>query len=415
MASHLTGVVVAILIVFGLYASLEMAAGNPIFSQDKLDAHSVEQLYKLARDFGSEHQVEAILQLGQRPGDLSVTVPLLAKLAASPAELVKNAADSWLETIGAPAAGHLRPILDAESYAIACSAMRAIGPECKMYLPEIKRLLEDEKRMNRKCGLYALQGMGEHGKEAMDEIIVCVLDEDLNNQCSACRVLEKFGPDAIDAEKALLQLLEKGGPSTRGWAAVCLGAIGPTSSDVDVAKLLAEKLNSKRTFNPVEQQRLLAGLAYLGPDALKVADSVRAKMAGKNKFVRGHAAYALWRITGEADESLKVISALIDHPEHTDDGLEIAGKMGPAGLPLLDQVVRRLSANEPGTRELAVVAIGNMGPGAKSAEPKLVERLADSDALVRLAARRTLAEIRVEPAKQGGGEKAPAAKDETSR
>ena len=415
MASYLTGVVVAMLIVFGLYSSLEIASGNPFFSQDKLAEHSIEELRELAGDFSSEHQVEAILQLGSRPGDLSSTVPLLAKLTTSRNELVKNAADSSLEVIGAPAAVHLRPILDAESYPIACSAMRAIGPESKIYLPEIKRLLEDDERMNRKCGLYALQGMGEHGKEAMEEIIVCVLDEDLNNQCSACRVLEKFGPDAIDAEQELLQLLEHGGPSTRGWAAVCLGAIGPTSSDVDIAELLAEKLQSKKCINPIEQQRILSGLAHLGPEALKVADSVRAKMAGKNRFVRGHAAYTLWRITGEPEESLKVIGALMENPENTDDAIEIAGRMGPVALPLLEQIMRGLSANEPGTRELAVVAIGNMGPGANYAIPKLEERLNDNDALVRMATRRTLADIRVEPEEKERRKPVPAGQLEASR
>ena len=70
-----------------------------------------------------------------------------------------------------------------------------------------KRLLVDELAMRRRCGLYALQGMGESGKSAIKEIITCVSDTDLNNQCSACRVLESFGPDAIDAEEALLKLL----------------------------------------------------------------------------------------------------------------------------------------------------------------------------------------------------------------
>ena len=40
MGSYLTGLVVALLVIFGLYVSMEVSAGNPLFGQDKLDSHS---------------------------------------------------------------------------------------------------------------------------------------------------------------------------------------------------------------------------------------------------------------------------------------------------------------------------------------------------------------------------------------
>ncbi|MFT7631435.1 MAG: hypothetical protein ACI87E_002473, partial [Mariniblastus sp.] len=96
MRSHLTGTLIALAIVLGLYLAVEVSTGNPIFAQDKLEAQTEDELRELASDFTSPSQVEAIIQLGDRPGDLSKTVPLLAKLTTVPREMTKNAADSSL-------------------------------------------------------------------------------------------------------------------------------------------------------------------------------------------------------------------------------------------------------------------------------------------------------------------------------
>lgn len=390
MGSYVTGVLVAIGIVYGLSVAIESPISSTMFAQDKLGSHTTEQLLTIAVDPKSDDQVEAILQLGNRPGDLAVTVPLLAKLTLDFNELVKNAAHSALQKIGEPAAVHVRQFLDArtiENYKIACSAIRAIGPSCKIYMPEIKELLANENVMERKCGLFALQGMELEALAALDEVIQCVSDEDFNNQCSACRILEKLGPQAMEAEEALLKLLDEGNPSTRGWAAVCLGAIGPTTTNTEIAKLLAERLDAR---NPIERQRILTGLAYLGPEAKDFAGDVRALLESSDNFIRANAAYTLWRITGKQDEALNVLGELISDPNSPYDAIELLGKMGSDGLPLLSKIIQNLNSSEAGTRELAVVAIGNMGPKAGSAAAQVKVLLDDPDALVRVAARQTL-------------------------
>ena len=401
MGSYVTGVIVAIGLVCGLYMTMEVPYSQSLFAQDKLGSHSVDELLAITADPKSEDRVEAILQLGSRPGDLSVTVPILAKLTLDRDELVKNAAQSSLQKIGEPAAEHVRQFLDArtlENYKIACSAIRAIGPSCKVYIPEIKELLSADEIMKRKCGLFALQGMESESLAALDEIIECVSDDDFNNQCSACRILEKLGPDAMEAEASLLKLLDEGNPSTRGWAAVCLGAIGPTTTNTNVAELLADRLDAR---NPIEKQRVLAGLAYLGPEAKSVVGDVRAILDSKDDFIRANTAFTLWRITGDSDEALNVFGELMSSPTAGPDTVQLLGRMGSEGLPLLNKVIRNLNSPEAGTRELAVVAIGNMGPKAQSAASQVKELLNDPDALVRIAARRTLVALGETTASEG--------------
>jgi HEAT repeat protein len=402
MRSHFTGTLVAVIVLVGIYSAYQLSIGKPVFGQDRLGNLSEEELRVVAEDLTSRDQIEAILQLGVRPGDLSKTVPVLAKLAAFQNEIIKNASDSSLQEIGSDAAEHVRPFLDDNStngYRIACSALRAIGPGSKIYINELKDLLIDDNPVHRKCGLYALQGMGDEAQPAMKEIILCVLDKDLNNQCMACRILENFGPDAIDAEAALLEVQKNGGPSTRGWAALCLGAIGPTSSDVDVAELLAKQLQPRedgRPISPIEQQRVLTGLGYLGPEATKTLDTVREKLNGKNQFVRGHAAFALWKITGDADEAGSVFRMLLNDSTSVNDAVFLVGKMGPDALILAPDVANALNSSQPATRELAVTAIGNMGSAAASYKPKVKSLLNDNDPLVRMAARKAMENLKKE-------------------
>ncbi|MFK7767750.1 MAG: HEAT repeat domain-containing protein [Mariniblastus sp.] len=405
MGSYITGVIIAIVMVLGLYAAVETAAGRPVFStQDKHEGLSTAELKKISAKEADltaddvrgdeENRIAAILQLGEKPGELKDTFPLLAKLAAHPEEKIKNAAHAAIYRIGEPATPLVRDFFDRDTLQdnrAACSAIRAIGPSCKIYMDDVKALLLSEEKIERRCGLYALQGLGVEGVVLMDEIITCVLDEDFNNRCSACRILESFGGDAAPAIDVLLQLLEEGNPSTRGWAAVCLGSIGAENAgDHNFPELIASKLDA---INPVEVQRLLKGLALLGPDAITVVDAVEEKAKHKDGFVRSHAAYALWRITDKGDIPFKLLGDMLADDHLAPEALDLIGRMGPDAFPLLDTVTKKFSSEEAAVREEAAIAVGSMGPVAKKAISKLSVLLEDKDAMVRVAARRAIEKV----------------------
>lgn len=396
MVSNFVGILVAIAVVGGMYASLEIQAGNPLFIQEKLAGHDTAALHTAASDHNSPDQIEAILQLGNRPGDLSRTVPMLAEKLMSHDPLAKQAAHSSLEAIGAPAAEHLKEFFDRDTmdgYRIGCSGVRAVGPACKIYMPKILDLLRSDDPIKRRCGLFALQGMGDEALAAIDDLIDCIHDEDFNNQCSACRIIEGLGANASRAEPALKTLLEVGNPSTRGWAATCLGAIGPTTTaDYDLVELLASKLD---VMNPIEKQRILNGLSYLGLDAKAAAPAVEPLMLQtRDRILQGHAALAYWKITGQADRPLGVIRELIKDNNTGQEGNILAGMMGSDGLPLLADLVVQLKNEDPGIRESAVEAIASFGVQAESAYYDLEKAANDSDPLVRIAARRAMTRVK---------------------
>ena len=220
--------------------------------------------------------------------------------------------------------------------------------------------------------------------------------QDFNMQCMACRVLEKLGPDALDAEEALLNLLEEGNISTKGWAAICLGAIGPTASDVDISELLHGKLKTSRVAS--EYERLLIAFAHLGPEGAEALDTIRG-IAGQHQdsSVKSAAAFAIWQIAGDSDEALTTLRKMIAENESSIVPIETVGRLGEQGLPLLDELIGSLSGHSPAIREAAVVAIGNMGPAAKRALPAVTKLLEDSDPLVKGAAKLTIRDLNRKP------------------
>lgn len=403
MASYVTSIAIAVAVLAGLLGLLTYTHdGSALGLQDSVEELKYEEVIEIAKDRASKARLDAVLHLGDEPGDLSITVPLLAQLSIDPQELTRFAAVISLGKIGEPAAPYLKDLVESEDPAKisqGATAIKAIGPGGKLYLPLMKEWLTSDDRRVRKRALYAMQGMGPHSLEAIDLLVKALDDEDFNNQCMSCRILEALGPDAIAAEQKLLTLMKEGNPSTRGWAALVLGAIGPTD-ETDTAKLLVDNLDA---FLQVEKQRTLLGIAHLGPEAAQFEDRIRTLMNDEDKHVMPHAAFALWKVTGNPAESLEVFREMFKSRDYLDDSIEFVGKMQQDGAPLVDDIAVFLTEENEGTRELAVVALGNIGPPAAKVLGKIKPLTWDDDALIRHAAKEAIKQI--EQTEPGDAEK----------
>ena len=393
MASYVTSVAIAVAVLAGLLGLLTYTHdGSVLALQESIEELKYADVVEVAKDPTSKGRLDAVLHLGEEPGDLSVTVPLLAKLTVDSQELTRFAAEISLGKIGKPAAPHLKELVESDEPAKisqGATAIKAIGPGGELYLPLMKKWLTSDDKQVRKRALFAMQGMGQHSMEAIDLVIKALDDEDFNNQCMSCRILEVLGPDAVAAEDKLLTLMKEGNPSTRGWAALVLGAIGPTD-ETDTAKVLADNLDA---YLQVEKQRTLLGIAHLGPEAAQFEERIRTLMNDNDKHVMPHAAYALWKVTGNADESIAVFREMFKSRDYLDDSIEFVGKMQKEGAPLVEDIAEFLEEENEGTLELAVVALGNIGPPAATVLGKIKPLTWDDDALIRYAAKEAIKQI----------------------
>ncbi|MEL7496386.1 MAG: HEAT repeat domain-containing protein [Planctomycetota bacterium] len=412
MRDHLIGLVVAGLVLAVSYIGIEYLAGRDLVAQEPEDLRTTQELIEVldTKESTEEERLSALIQLGKSKDDLDIVVPLLCKWNMAGKSVYSQACSMALAEIGDDAVEHVKPFFESKfetneydqiknlreirsDRSVGCAAVQALGDRCSDCLPEIQRMVQHEEKSLRFCGLFALRGMDQGAAESLDMVIVCLKDEDFNNQCQACRIVERLGPKAAKAEPVLQELLVKGNPSVRGWAAICLGAIGPSPSKTDNASLLAKNL---KNASPVEISRILKGLALIGPDAKHVADQVRSQLENWDRDVQANAAFALWKIDNDIDLACSTIKSLLTQEGYEQDGLEMAMKMGPDAECLITQIRSRATDEDALTRERVALALGAIGKSAKQAIPTLQTMLKDEDPIVRKVAEDAIAKINVE-------------------
>ncbi|GAB3877594.1 hypothetical protein GCM10029964_026940 [Kibdelosporangium lantanae] len=141
-----------------------------------------------------------------------------------------------------------------------------------------------------------------------------------------CHVVAAWGPVAAEAMPAVADLVDN--PKVLPAAAKALGAIGPAAADVvrtlDAAELAVAWALWRTGADPdrgvaalvhaVAQPKprhpTIALLADVGPQAVAGVDTLRTLAGSTDDWTRVEAAHALWRVTGDPDEPVAILTAL---------------------------------------------------------------------------------------------------------
>jgi HEAT repeat protein len=176
-------------------------------------------------------------------------------------------------------------------YRGACLVLHTMGAQAA---PAVPRLLEILASGTEPLGppLYALEGIGAHGAEALPALIGLLDHENFHYQYFVCRVLSAMGEKAAPAVPKLMDRLQHGAPSVRRHAALALGDIGPVGGQPAVEALTAALSDP---LAPVRQDAATA-LGQLGPTARSAAPALAAAAADKAFPARTQAAASLWKI-----------------------------------------------------------------------------------------------------------------------
>jgi HEAT repeat protein len=210
-----------------------------------------------------------------------------------------------------------------------------------------------------------------------------------------------------------MKALQSDDPEARGKAAFALGAIGAAAGESVPA--LAAALVEDADVN-VRHQASLA-LSKMAPASRGAVAELAKARRDDDLLVRRNAAVALYRLGEEARPAVPaLIRALGDE---TNDALlptvlqsvheSVALALGRASAGTADGVPALLAALESHSSDrlprAVAAALGDVGPEARAAVPKLVELLHDDEADIRLAAEEALKKV-------GGAKPAPTADPE---
>lgn len=272
---------------------------------------------------------------------------------------------------------------DFQQFGTGTETIKAVGSEARRWLPDLLKQLDSENKKFKLGALHAMRALDSQDLVGcLDQTIAALDHPDFNVQLSACRVLEKVGPDAKKAGPRLVRLMREGLVSSRSWASIALGAIGP-HEDYDVTGLLEGQLDQ---FSVIDRERALIGLAHLGGHARSVLPKIEILMEKKSKRVQNTASFAHWKISGDPTKAVSRLTSLIATMEHGAKSMDFLAEIGPGAKSSVDEIIGQLKSTEFTHRESAVRALSSFGPAAgANAKVALQELLKnEEDLLIRI-------------------------------
>ncbi|HTU26269.1 MAG TPA: HEAT repeat domain-containing protein [Pirellulales bacterium] len=235
-----------------------------------------------------------------------------------------------------------------------------------------------------------LADLGPKAKAAVPQLTEALKAKEAGIRWRAARALAAIGPDASDAAPALAAALGDKEHHVRSHAAYALGALGPggapytkqlvaliTDPDMHVRRAVVRAIGKIHSDPEIVVPAMV--------QALSTADPSDALAAIRSLAMYGEKA---------APAAIKVLKEAPPKSKARYWACVLLAELGPKAEPGIDPLKAALSDEDPGTRMQAALALGQIGPAAKSAVPALVHVL-DDDALtgVRYTAAYALGQI----------------------
>ncbi len=300
-------------------------------------------------------------------------------------------------------------------------ALGRIGGDDPTTLAKLQELARHEAPAVRTTAMHALEGFPQASKSTVPQLVTGLSDRETMVRLAALDTLAFYGPTAVEALPAIDKALGDAEGAVTIRAAETLVQIGSAAAPVLAKRLddpqygplalqslgmlgVAGKSAAPQVVAKLAQpgkldlRELCLTLAFLQPDP-QVAGPALQKIAQDAKSpARPAALYALGRIGDRSAERL-----ITNTIEDADPNVQIAAawallQLDPKNADYvkvaLPKVAQALERPDPRVRREAAGTLRQLGAAAASAAPKLVERLrTEDDASVRLACILAVAEM----------------------
>lgn len=183
---------------------------------------------------------------------------------------------------------------------------------------------------------------------------------------AACSLgmLRKATPEVVQAIPGLIDVLGDTRGSVAIEAALALGMMGVDASNA-VPALTATLQNAP---NSTLRRNAARALGRIGPAAGSAAPSLTPLLASQDRFLPAQAAMAIWRITGETDTTLPILTEELRQAQATQwnavqaELIDALGEMGPKAISALPLISADLNHPMRWVRERATNAVRRISP-----------------------------------------------------
>lgn len=347
-------------------------------------------------------------------------VPVLSEALKSNSAEVRVAAASAIGEMGRDGSAAATPlfVLTKDStpavQAAAFRALVAVHADSERLKPLLQEALASKDNDVRKAAAAGTAALGGATTLGVDGLLDLLADDNAAGRAAAVQALGQLGDKAAPALNALMSHIDD--PALQSSVIDTLGHIGPAAAPA-VPKLveIAKKDNQRTTILPV--------LTGIGQGAKEALPMIYAAVKDPAPDVRASAATALAAV--ETDDA-KAIAVLAPLAKATESGkvrratAHAIAKYGPAasaavpglitmlekdterseamralkaiGVKNVPDLMAMLAVHDPKVRTFACESLGNLGPDAKDAAPKLRE-IAQQDGAIRATANAALKKI----------------------
>ncbi len=265
-------------------------------------------------------------------------------------------------------------------------ALRRMGPASVLSL--VTALSRRDARI-REGAVEVLIDLGAEAQAARPALVLALNDRDDGVRCGAARALGLLGPGDVELSRALVSVLDDKIPKVRLAGVESLGRLGAESRSAIPA--LKQRLGDAAAGVRVGAARSLWQIEREPQQVVPVL------IHALNDPIAGwQAVFVLGEIGPKAEQAApaliqKLKQERVSRPLRSPPSAALAlGRIGPASVPPLIETLRDEKAS---VRTGAAIALGFIGPAAKSAVPALASLLRDKDLEVRQASALSLANI----------------------
>jgi len=277
-------------------------------------------------------------------------VPALITLLSHPNPEVRAGAIVGLGEFGPDAAGAVPPLLkvwDEDPPSLRKYVARTlglIGQDAGAAIPRLIALLNSQDQQEVAFAAEALSHLGEEAKAAIPKLLT--LAEKDEHTWAAFTALAAMGPDAVPG---LVEIYRQG-DRRHWWVAKAFMKQGPKA--VAAVPALLEELGSDK---PRRAALAAMVLGCIGEGAKEAVPRLAELIQDEDPHLRLRAAEALWKLDRRTNAVLAVMVAELDHWAKEPNAL-----IGVAE-----------DANGQSRQQVAAAVLGEMGPAAKEAIPRL--------------------------------------------
>jgi HEAT repeat protein len=261
-------------------------------------------------------------------------------------------------------------------------------------IPALTKALDEELSDRRKVAAYALGSMGPKAAPAVDALAKSLTAKDPGVRHAAARALGKIGSKANGALPRLEKTLDDKVAAVRIEAALAAWHISGKAKHVGVIikslddespsvrenacqALSVMKSDARDAVDPVAKLlqdkelkiRAIMTLGEIGPPAKKTLASLTRMLQDRDGDVQIASAIAVFQISGDAKESLKVLQTLLESEKFYTGAINALGELGPAAIETLPTLVELYRIEDVRTDRLALAA------AIKKIDPKAAMKL----------------------------------------